>query len=824
MYNYIKMYKNCRKTKVYFEYRLFEDDRLNVTEPKTEWERYCQEKLFRKSDIKYRGASGVEAAGISIFNSLDHKKVYMDMNYEECNGKYTVCMELEPGLYFYEFVLNPHKNEDEQVWIMDNKADTNLKIPNLSCPGFRYSGIMVYPDFNECNQVSEWLKNSFAQITNIDEEFYEINLATVGYVDAELLIKDDKRVAFELISDKNNVKYFYLKRYMKSKNEQVRIILKNNMGEETETVIKGNNLIESKEEWTRCPDSSDGFETPQWSKEAIWYNLMPDRFRYKGEDTRKTENWKKDWYTLRENEREYYPDIYYRECGGNLDGIIEKLDYLEGLGVNAICVTPVFWGSGYHKYHTVDLRHIDPNFGPDPEYDIKLLENANETLDPSTWVFTKADMKFIELVEKIHDRNMKIIVDGVFSHTGEYFWAFKDIKKNRQDSQYYDWFAINECSEDKFEYMGFFGMSELPKLKLYGDHQAPLFDKHLYDITRRWMEPLGDGNTYLGVDGWRLDVANELPVEFWRKWRKHVKSINKDAYILGEMMFTSYEPFLVDSYDAIINYRFGELLYDYFIKPNDTLSTGQFVQKLKENAIKYNSHSNYSMQNILDSHDTDRISSMIKNKKRGYCYDNKVQYSYHHYDGSAPSQEDFKILRLLIAFQIGYVGAPALYYGTECGMWGGNDPHCRKPMLWDDIGEYEPERLCYPADPNNSNIVNDVVFDHQLRDEVSYLYHLRKDNQILSTGKIGFLEYSNEENWLSLIRYTDDDYGYIFIFNKDHVNHRIELSLDNIKNIVGEIQEVESVKRHNTVNLIDRKLVLELDGISYEILKFKKAI
>ncbi len=813
------MFGDCKKSKVHFEYKPFEDSRLNITPPMTAWESYYQEKLFKQSEIRQKGASGIETVGISLTNSLTKKLMRTEMFYDGYNKKYTIEVDLEPGLYFYEFVLNPHKPFAEQIWITDTNSNIDLKIPKLECPGFRYSGVMVYPDFSCCGNNLASLENSRARVTNIDGFFYEINLAAVGFESAELLTLDENRISFEVIKEYNGVKYLYIKNYINPNNMQFRIVLKSNCSNEYETIIENNHLIENSIQWTDVPDSSDFFETPEWSKKAVWYNLMPDRFRYCGNDEKIKKYWKQDWYSLRDYETQYYPDIYYREYKGNLDGLIEKLDYLQELGVNAICVTPVFWGSGYHKYHTIDLRHIDPEFGPDPEHDIKILEDSNETLDPSTWVFTKADKKFIELVENIHRRNMKIIIDGVFSHTGEFFWAFKDLLKNREKSEYFDWFAIEECTDEKLEYLGFFGMRELPKLKLYGTHQAPLFDKHLYDITKRWMDPDGNGNTNKGVDGWRLDVANELPVEFWRNWRKHVKSINKDAFILGEMMFTSYEPYLVDSFDSIINYRFGEGLFNYFIKKDDAYSVGQFVQFLKENAIKYNAHSNYSMQNILDSHDTDRISSMIKNKKRGYCCDNKIQYSYHHYDGSAPSAEDFRILRLLIAFQIAYIGAPSLYYGTESGMWGGNDPHCRKPMLWDDMGKYENENLCYPADPNNLGIVNKLLYDHELKNEISYLYNIRKDNDILSLGKIDYLDYSDDDNWLSLVRFDDSGHGYIFVFNKSNTHCDVCISTNIVPCKIKKIEDI-SYNRGEGFSFNDGCLRTSVESISYKIFQF----
>ncbi len=201
-------------------------------------------------------------------------------------------------------------------------------------------------------------------------------------------------------------------------------------------------------------------KTPDWAKNAVWYQILPERFCngnpennpvYNILETSNIKNWEitawtDDWYEMADWENnlgDFHSSVWHRRYGGDLKGILDKLDYLQNLGVNAIYLNPVFQARSLHKYDASCYHHIDPYFGPDPAGDLRLIAAANETEDPETWIWTSADKLFLKLVKEIHKRNMRIIIDGVFNHTGRDFFAFKDLLKNKQKSRYVDWYKIN---------------------------------------------------------------------------------------------------------------------------------------------------------------------------------------------------------------------------------------------------------------------------------------------------------------------------------------------------------------------------------------------
>ncbi|HCK99360.1 MAG TPA: alpha-amylase, partial [Candidatus Marinimicrobia bacterium] len=227
--------------------------------------------------------------------------------------------------------------------------------------------------------------------------------------------------------------------------------------------------------------------TPVWAQDAIWYQIFPERFRngdpsndptietldgtwpYDKQHEWAITPWTSDWYKLQQwedkNARGFYYNAQLRRYGGDIQGIIDKLDYLQELGVNAIYLNPVFESASSHKYGATMYRHIDNNFGPDPKGDIEIW-NSETPDDPSTWRWTSADQLFLKLINEVHNRDMKIIIDGVFNHVGIPFWAFQDVKKKGRQSKYLDWFIINSfdnpaTSEDEFEYQGWYGVTDL---------------------------------------------------------------------------------------------------------------------------------------------------------------------------------------------------------------------------------------------------------------------------------------------------------------------------------------------------------------------------
>ncbi len=352
---------------------------------------------------------------------------------------------------------------------------------------------------------------------------------------------------------------------------------------------------------------------PDWVKDAVFYQIFPERFA-NGDPTNDppgTEPWGGE-----PKSRNYF--------GGDLQGIIDHLEYITSLGVNTLYVNPIFQSNSNHKYHADDYLKIDPAFG-----DERVFKN---------------------LVEECHRRNIRIILDGVFNHTGTGFFAFKDIKANEAKSKYIGWYNVYGFPvgpPNKPNYECWWGYGELPKL-MTGN---PEVRDYLFKVTEHWMK--------FGIDGWRLDVPNEIPHDFWIEWRKHVKSLNPDAYIVGEI-WDDAQPWLKgDQFDAVMNYKFRNACLDFFVRK--TTTAVEFDTTLANLRSKYSADVNAVMQNLLGSHDTERLLTLCNGDKEA--------------------------MKLAWLFQMTYVGAPMVYYGDEIGMAGGKDPGCRHTMIWEEKGQ-----------------------------------------------------------------------------------------------------------------------------------------
>ncbi len=453
---------------------------------------------------------------------------------------------------------------------------------------------------------------------------------------------------------------------------------------------------------------------PDWAHDAIWYQIFPERFRNGAPgnnpepgdlETPDIPNWRvspwgQDWYRQDDWEKQrggFYDSVIHRRFGGDLIGVREKLDYLQDLGINALYLNPVFEGRSLHKYDGSSFHHIDPAFGPDREGDRKRLAEARETEDPATWIWTEADRFFLDFIREVHQRGMRVIIDGVFNHTGRHFFAFRDLLKNGQDSRYRDWYRITAWeSRTDFTYRGWFGHQSLPELARTEHDLAPPVKQYVFDCTSRWMDPCGAGNPEEGVDGWRLDVAFCVPHGFWKDWRRHVKSINPEAYLTAEIVTIADEYLRGDEFDAVMNYAWLYPTVSFFADPDSATDAARLIRDLDALWTSYPQETNFVLQNLYDSHDVGRIASVLKNPGSlpVETFDDYFALSrLKHGGGFDPTRPDpgvYDRLRLMVIFQMTYPGAPMIYYGTEVGMWGANDPDCRQPMLWDDIS-YEPE-------------------------------------------------------------------------------------------------------------------------------------
>lgn len=462
--------------------------------------------------------------------------------------------------------------------------------------------------------------------------------------------------------------------------------------------------------------------TPEWAKHAIWYQIFPERFRNGNPASNPTlkdiegawphdqtspwqvHPWTADWYELQPYERQNGQNLVFnllrRRYGGDLQGVIDKLDYLRDLGITAIYLNPVFESPSHHKYDGTLYHHIDRTLGTDPAGD-KALIDAETPGDPSTWAWTAADRLALTLIQEAHKRGMRMIFDGVFNHASSNSPFFQDVVTHQQRSRYKDWFAVHAWDDPargtKFAYSGWWGVAELPEWRQDENGTVAGPRQYIFDITRRWMAPFG--NPQDGIDGWRLDVAACVKHPFWKAWRKLVKSLNPEAYLTAELIdpIDELTPYLQgDEFDAVMNYNVAFACADYFINQEKRIATSEFDRLLKDLREAFDPCVAYVQQNLIDSHDSNRVASHIVNPDGERYRDWHAYYSASKavenpkYDTRKPTPEEYQIQKLIALFMMTYVGAPMMYYGDEVGMWSANDPCCRKPMVWDDL-TYAPE-------------------------------------------------------------------------------------------------------------------------------------
>src|SRR3990170_4516246 len=360
---------------------------------------------------------------------------------------------------------------------------------------------------------------------------------------------------------------------------------------------------------------NDVFTTPEWARNAVFYQIFPDRF-CNGDRTNDPSNTVK-WGKPPQTHETFY--------GGDLQGILDKLEYLNKLGVNAIYLTPIFASPTTHKYDTTDYYKIDPNFS-----------------DVAT---------FKKLVQKCRETGIRVILDGVFDHCGYEFWAFQDVVKNGARSKYKDWFRIfsfpiKTHPLPTYETWGR-NIWRLPRLRT----SNPEVKKYLIDLAAYWIKEAD-------IDGWRLDTATEIDHGFWRDFRKAVKQAKPEAIIIGEVPHDASPWLEGDQLDSVMNYPFRDIVIEFFAK--GSIQAEEFDARLTQLRMRYQRQANEVLYNLLGSHDTARFLALC---------DDRVE----------------KLMCALV-FQMTYVGMPAVFYGDEIGMSGRKDEweDSRRPMVWEE--------------------------------------------------------------------------------------------------------------------------------------------
>lgn len=484
-------------------------------------------------------------------------------------------------------------------------------------------------------------------------------------------------------------------------------------------------------EWPLDLSAGPTIDTPEWARHAVWYQIMIDRFRdgdpknnmeYLDDPGRPrvTHPWTSEWYTEQPWEREggqtfWQWAMYNRLYGGDFQGVIDKLDYLKDLGITAIYFNPVFESHTAHKYNARTFVHADDGYGVAGSYRASM--ETHDAHDTSTWEWNPSDQMALRMIEEIHKRGMKVIFDGVWNHVGDDHHAFLDVRENLEDSRYAEWFDIT--SFDPFEYVGWAGFGGLPEFRKDSEGLASeKLEQHIWDVTERWMAP--DGDPSRGIDGWRLDVPMHVPFPFWERWREHVKSINPEAYIVGEVWDPAEDWLRGDRHDAVMNYQVAIAAFPFFSNVNQKISASEFDRRLARLRLRYPANATYVLQNLFDSHDTDRWVSRIANPDLPYDAQNRIQDTGPDFFDGRPSDEHYQRLRLMAVFQATYVGAPMIYYGTEAGMFGADDPRNRMPMWWEDLMPYD--------DP-------DYIIMDDLRDHFRSLFQMRHGTEVLRIGE-----------------------------------------------------------------------------------------
>lgn len=498
-----------------------------------------------------------------------------------------------------------------------------------------------------------------------------------------------------------------------------------------------------------------------WFADAIWYQIFPERFRngdpandptpaslagtwpYFVPNGWQVVPWTSDWYELQPWEQDgkgFYVHAQLRRYGGDLQGILDELDYLKKLGVNALYLNPIFESASLHKYGATMYHHVDKHFGPDPHGDLKRFA-AEDAANPATWTWTAADKLFLNLIREAHRRDMRIIIDGVFNHVGIPFWALQRAKKEGPGSPFAQWFNITKWDDpatpmDEFAYQGWIGIKDLPQFARDERTLNPEVREHIHAVVRRWMDPNQDGDPSDGIDGWRLDVAAEVPLLFWEEFRGWVKGINPNAYLTGEIWwddfntftFRNAQPWLGNAFDAVMNYRFGDAVFQFFNQPQAITAT-QFARQLTAMHRDYGYERCLELQNLFGSHDTARLGSAVVNPQYRQDHGAGVQHN-RSYDIRKPNASEKQRWKQMVAFQFLMPGAPYVYYGDEVGMWGADDPDCRKPMIWHDL-KYADER----ADPHGRpRPVDTVSTDNDLLDFYRGWTHRRRELAVLRRG------------------------------------------------------------------------------------------
>ena len=730
---------------------------------------------------------------VYLVGSMNDWNLKANMMKRDANNIYTISLLLKPGEYQYKFL------EDGMNYVTDENAITFLD------DGFggKNSVIVVDDSFDKVvikkgdgNFLSYSISNnqtleSINPLSSLKIEFK--TKSHINDVEQVFLIKGEDEIEMKKIAEDGSFDYYQKIIHLNNESEEFDYCFKYVDANKSFYLLNNefSTTLDKNKFFHYSKDSVEAFFTPDWVKDGIIYQIFTDRF-YDGDKSNNQDfsEWyyegvnippkrggllKKytqyfhfidDWYDISglikspyhaPNKDGYQPD-YNSFYGGDIMGIYKKLDYLEDLGVTIIYFNPIFEAKSNHKYDAADYMKLDPHFGTEEEFKM--------------------------FVNEAHSRGIRIILDVAFNHTGETFWAFQDGMKNGPNSEYYDWYEWkkwpmpdlssmpNPSNVESFNPLDYYecwwGYGEMPNLNFdYNEsnqaensikdiNQAqPNWDvvNYLLDVSEYWISEMD-------LDGFRLDVPNEVPFWFWKLFREKVKTIKPDAYLVGELWSNAVDWVNNDYFDSVMNYAyFKDPVMRFFNSRQCDAKT--FDRDIKQGLLTYPSQATQVMMNLIDSHDTFRYLESCNG--------------------------DVSKLEMAVLFQMTYVGTPHIWYGDEIGMMGAHDPDCRRPFNWKFY--------------NDKKKVN-------LRNFYKKMISIRKQHSCLRTGS--FKTLLADGMVYSFLR-EDEKSSIVIILNNDTKRNKISIPLVDGKKV--------DLITNNEYEVKNGVLEIELDSMKGVVLK-----
>lgn len=407
------------------------------------------------------------------------------------------------------------------------------------------------------------------------------------------------------------------------------------------------------------------YHQPDWALGGIIYQVFPDRF------ARSVNQSDDKLKTRQKNRTDQNGQELTDYWGGDFSGIWQRLDYIIRLGVDVVYFNPVFLAQSYHRYDTVDYYQLCPRLGTRQE--------------------------FIHIIQRLKEHHISVIIDGVFNHTGREFEMFQKVYQYGMESRYKDWFYIDEFPVDperlNYETIGYY--KEMPKLN-YSNSEVM---DYMVEVCAYWTKNLS-------IDGWRIDVADEIEPSFFTLLRRRLRSINPEILLIGEAWQENTGLLSYDKLDGLINYPLYRLIVGYF--GQDKISKQDFIARLGHLLGVYRHTELQTMVTMIGCHDTSRFLTVCGN--------------------------DLVAFQCAVAFQLTFIGMPLIYYGDEVGMTGADDPDCRRPMIFE------------------SDLVNKEVSDFYRK-----MIQLRKKYTCLTKGEIRLVVANSDTAVAYIRRYQEEE-------------------------------------------------------------------